>query len=78
MVGRCTISLSIGRAREFVMPCFTYPPHYSILGYYIVTSGCPWPKATVKSPGFFKFGSCFSFFQKLLSFLFFYFYYYFV
>jgi len=28
----------------------------------------------VKSPGFFKLGSCFSFFYKLLFFLFFYFY----
>jgi hypothetical protein len=27
-----------------------------------LTSGCPWPSATVKSPGFFKLGSCFSFF----------------
>ncbi len=35
-VGRCTTSLSIGRARVLVMPCFTYPPHYSIFGYYIV------------------------------------------
>jgi hypothetical protein len=26
------------------------------------TSGCSWPSATVKSPGFFKLGSCFSFF----------------
>jgi hypothetical protein len=26
------------------------------------TSGCPWPSATVKSPGFFKLGSRFSFF----------------
>jgi len=40
----------------------------------IVTSGCPWPLATVKSPGFFKLGSCFSFFYKLLTFLLFYFY----
>jgi len=26
------------------------------------TSGYLWPSGTVKSPGFFKFGSCFSFF----------------
>jgi hypothetical protein len=29
---------------------------------YTNTSGCPWPSATVKSPGFFKLGSRFSFF----------------
>jgi len=28
----------------------------------IITSGCPWPSTTMKSPGFFKLGSCFSFF----------------
>ncbi len=44
----------------------------------IYTSGCPWPSATVKSPGFFKLGSCFSFFFKLLTFLFFYFYVFFL
>jgi hypothetical protein len=50
----------------------------------IMTSGCPWPSATVKSPGFFKLGSCFSFFLETFNFLFllflcvFYYYYYFV
>jgi len=32
------------------------------------SSGYLWPSDTVKSPGFFKPGSCFSFFLKLLSF----------
>jgi hypothetical protein len=30
--------------------------------YYSTTSGYLWPSGTVKSPGFFKLGSCFSFF----------------
>jgi hypothetical protein len=29
---------------------------------YIETSGYPWPSSIVKSPSFFKLGSCFSFF----------------
>jgi len=45
---------------------------------FIITSGCSWPSATVKSRGFFKLGSCFSFFYKLLTFLFFYFYVFFI
>jgi hypothetical protein len=32
---------------------------------YNSTSGYPWPLGTVKSLGFFKLGSCFSFFLKL-------------
>ncbi len=50
------------------------------------TSGCPWPSATVKSPGFFKLGSRFSFFLETFNFFIFlflcvfyyYYYYYFV
>ncbi len=33
----------------------------------IVTSGCPWPSTTVKSPGFFKLGSCFSFIRLIVQ-----------
>ncbi len=29
------------------------------MGPFFLTSGCPWPSATVKSPGFFKLGSCY-------------------
>jgi hypothetical protein len=45
---------------------------------FLYTSGCPWPLATVKSPGFFKLGLRFSFFKKLFIFLFFYFYVFFI
>ncbi len=38
---------------------------------YIYTSWYPWPSGTVKSPGFFKLGSCFSFFFNFNFFLFF-------
>jgi hypothetical protein len=41
---------------------------------FIFTSGCPWPSATVKAPGFFKLGSCFSFFLETFNFFIFYFY----
>ncbi len=33
-----------------------------LTAFYIATSGCLWPSDTVKPPGFFKLGSCFSFF----------------